>query len=131
MASQSNLKLCKYGCETQIRWDSKLSAFVEIDGRLHDFNRCKDLRGSDTPKYTRQPSSTTTAVGTRNTEIAERLEAVLGNTLDMIARFEKLDKRLEELRTMFLNLKVGQRVLDPSNDDGDSQRENPEREDNQ
>lgn len=37
-------KECKYGCHTEIQWDTSSSSFKEHDGRLHDRTRCEGLR---------------------------------------------------------------------------------------
>lgn len=39
-------KACKYQCNTQIQWDTELSAFRESDGKLHDRKRCEGLRSN-------------------------------------------------------------------------------------
>jgi hypothetical protein len=56
------------------------------------------------------------------------IKGVLGNTLDIIARVEKLDRKLDELIPRFNQLvdMVYAQQGNPLDDDGDSSRENQE-----
>lgn len=54
-----------------------------------------------------------------------QIEAVLGNTMDIIARIEKLEIKYDEMAANFHKL-VEHLIHNPLDDDGDSMRENPE-----
>lgn len=53
-----------------------------------------------------------------------QIEAVLGNTMDIIARVEKLDRKFDEVITAIS--KIANRGDPLNDDDGDSDRENPQ-----
>jgi hypothetical protein len=59
-----SLRLCKYGCNTEISWHTKLNKFVETDGTIHDRPRCESQRPSANERV--QQSTVTTTTGAQH-----------------------------------------------------------------
>lgn len=99
---------------------------LEEDGEPH---QCPESDYAKKQRTGDSSSSTTAGTTTIKTESVESvaLKGVLGNTLDIIARVERLETRIDEL-SGFIKKLTDHLVSNPLDDDGDSERENPERE---
>lgn len=53
-------RLCKYGCNTEISWHTKLNKFVESDGTVHDRIRCESIRPNTNERVQESPVPITT-----------------------------------------------------------------------
>jgi hypothetical protein len=50
----SSYRTCKYGCNTQITWDTQDSLYRESDGRAHDRDRCQKIKSGSTQQQKQQ-----------------------------------------------------------------------------
>jgi hypothetical protein len=78
----------------------------------------------------KQQSGSATETVKDNSVTTAALQGVLGNTLDIISRLDKLEHKFDELTPRFNQLvdMVTAQQGNPLDDDGDSNRENPENE---
>lgn len=86
-------KSCKYeegkiASPTQIQWDTKLNAFVEEDGRLHDRKRCESIRGNTNQSSTQRQTQQTTSNNNSSVGITEALNHI-ADRLDNIVSWQK------------------------------------------
>lgn len=114
---------CNKGCGQRVWFDwsakagdpgrsdyGKMRALqVSSDGEmLNEIHECPNST------YNKKSNGGGSGGGTGNTVVMERLEALLGNSMDAIARIEKLDKRFDELTKILMHLSVGQKNLNNS-----------------
>ena len=123
---------CNRGCGQRVWFDWSAKAGdpgrsdfgklrpLQVSSEGECLNEIHECPNSDWNKKQQQRTNGGAKVG--NVQI----EAVLGNTMDIIARLEKLEKKFDDMTKVFMNVQIGQKNLDPLNDDGDSMRENPE-----
>jgi hypothetical protein len=149
---------CSRGCGQRVwfNWSAKAGEPGRSDfGKLRPLqvseegemlNETHDCPNSDYNKKQQSRQVPTSSASTTTAYSAGNMEAVLGNTMDAIARIEKLDHTvnmigtldqqlsgkidrlqhdLDELIPRFNQL-VEHIIHNPLDDDGDSQRENPE-----
>lgn len=114
-----SLRDCKYEqglvqYPTRIRWDNKLNAFVEEDGRLHDRKRCEEIRGtSSTSTSTSKPQqqqqqqpqrqqAQTQAMATY--DVAQTLAKVEGLMQTLATQYAPITRELQRLSEMYNDL---------------------------
>lgn len=92
-------KTCKYGCNTQIVWNSKLSKFVESDGTVHERDRCESLRprtSYSSPHTTTPPVQPAPITKTMTQESYDILSA---NQLEIIGKLDRLINEVKAVST--------------------------------
>lgn len=89
-------KTCKYGCNTQIVWNSKLSKFVESDGTVHERERCEALRPRTSytqtvsaPNKPIQPSPMTKTIS------QESYDILSANQLEIIGKIDRVTNEVK------------------------------------
>lgn len=114
---QSENGYSKNGKMVPLQWDEK-------EGPTDTGHQCPN---SD---YNRNRGGPGTSTTTQSREVTPSgMEMVLGNTLDILGKVESLTQKTDaqgRLIYEILNVIKKQTNLDPLNNDGDSQRENPE-----
>jgi hypothetical protein len=133
--SREKTPLCRNECGQRVwfNWSAKAGEPGRSDfGKLRPLqvseegeclNETHDCPNSD---YNRkQQSRQVPTSSTSTTTTYSGMEAVLGNTLDIIARIEKIDHQLALISRLLFQLS-NKLNANPLDDDGDSNRENPE-----
>lgn len=107
-------KACKYGCNTQIQWDTELNAFRESDGKLHDRKRCEGLRpaGVSSQPQQQQPSQQTQQQTTQQTSVRTDVWLIPKDDWDKVqSNISNITHQLERLSEYYGDLLDHVRVM--------------------
>ena len=51
LVNGKKVRVCKYGCDTELVWSDDISGFIEQDGSIpHTKDRCKQVKETKQPK---------------------------------------------------------------------------------